>query len=144
MKLATLALALATSPLTAQFVCSSTLVGNGFGPTLDVTFAPVGNAGNQTITVAGGGLDTAGVSVMVWGLTNLGGLPLPLGGCPLFTEFTWGHVINPDAGGNYSWSRSWPASVTGQYYIQLGTLANANGLLSLTSTDCRVAICTNL
>ncbi|MFN3243179.1 MAG: hypothetical protein ACE37K_16885 [Planctomycetota bacterium] len=132
------------APVAAQFnVCSSSLLGTGCGPTLDVTFTPVGNAGNQQITISGGGLDPAGITVMVWGLNNLGGFPLPLGGCPVYTEYLWGHNINPDAAGFYSWSRSWPNSVQGQYNIQLGTLyVNANNEFAIETSEARVAICT--
>ena len=49
--------------------------------------------------------DPAGISIMAWGQTLLPGVPLPLGGCPLYTQFIWGHVVNPDAAGTWSWSR---------------------------------------
>lgn len=145
MKLSSLVLLAAlTAPATAQYnVCSSSLLGAGCGPTLDVTFAPVGTAGNQAITISGAGLNPAGITVMVWGVTNLGGFPLPLGGCPAYTEFLWGHNINPDAGGFYSWSRSWPNSVQGFYNIQLGTLyVDANNNFAIETSEARVAVCT--
>ena len=138
-----LALVALGSPVAAQYnICSSSLVGSGCGPTLDVSFAPNGNAGNQNITVSGGGLNTSGLTVMSWGVQSAGGISLPLGGCPGYSIFVWGHNINPDANGNYSWTRSWPNSVQGFYYIQLGTLYfDASGQPGIETSECRLAVC---
>lgn len=119
--LATLAVLALGSTLLAQGpTCSSSLHGLGCGATLDVTFTPVGGGGNHRIDVLGGGMHPDSFGLMVWGVvpTNI-----PLGnGCALLTEFSWGHLINVDALGEWSWSRSWPASASGlSYYIQLGS-----------------------
>ncbi len=146
MRFTTLLLTLAalSAPAAAQSnICSSSIIGSGCGPTLDVSFAPNGNAGNQNITVSGSGLRTSGLTIMTWGVVNTGGILLPYGGCSLHTVFVWGHNINPDPGGNYSWTRSWPSWVQGSYYIQLGTLfLDANGGFGIETSEARVAVCT--
>lgn len=140
--LATLAMvAVLALPATAQGpTCTSSLLGAGCGPSLTITFTPVGGAGNHTIEVSASGLHQNGLGVMAWGVTQLN---VPLGGgCSLLTSMDWGHIVNLDATGSFSWSRSWPASVIGFYNIQFGSvvLDPFNNLQILTS-DCKRAEC---
>jgi len=139
---AILAIAVAVTSATAQLnVCSASTVGNGCGPTLTVSFSPVGTAGNQAITVDGTGLHLDGVSIMVWG-SNPVNVTLPFGNCPMFTTFLWGHPINATGTGSYNWTRSWPNSVQGQYYIQLASLSTtASGEFDIRTSNCELAIC---
>ncbi|MFT4844271.1 MAG: hypothetical protein ACJA0V_002836 [Planctomycetota bacterium] len=127
--------------LTAQApVCTTVIDGIGCGPQLDVTFAPVGSAGNNTIMVDVSGLNPAGIGLMAWGNTAIN-FPLATG-CNAYTDFLWGHLINPDSSGSWAWSRSWPASVLGMYRIQVAGLAqDSQGNLEITMTDCVVASC---
>jgi hypothetical protein len=76
----------------------------------------------------------------MWGANSIN-VPLPFGNCPLFTEFLWGHPINATGTGSYDWSRTWPNSAQGQYYIQLGSTSQVNGQLEIRTPDCRLAIC---
>ena len=61
----------------------------------------------------------------------------------LLSIFLWGHPINPEGAGSWSWSRSWPNAVRGFYRIQIATIGpgpQGNGEVSL--TDCVIAECT--
>jgi hypothetical protein len=112
-------LALGTSLLAQGPTCSSSLIGLGCGAQLTVTFTPQGGAGNHTIEVAGTGMHPDSFGLMVWGQTPVN---IPLGGgCTLWTEFAWGHLINVDSLGEWSWSRTWPAWALGYFDIQLGS-----------------------
>lgn len=130
---------LCASTLSAQVTCSTTLAGVGCGPGLNVSFSPVGTAGNNTITVDVSGLDPSGIGLMAWGQTALN---VPLFGCTAYTDYLWGLHINPDPSGNWSWSRSWPNSVPGFYRIQVASLSiSPVGNLDITLSDCVVAQC---
>ncbi|HEX5051491.1 MAG TPA: hypothetical protein VFZ65_06940 [Planctomycetota bacterium] len=138
---ATVSTLLASSLAAQTNVCSTAIGGIGCGPHLGVTFTPVGLAGNNTITVDVSGLDPAGIGLMAWGLTPIN---VPIwGGCNAYTDYIWGHVVNPDAAGEWSWSRSWPNSVQNSYRIQVAGLGlDTTGNLAITLTDCVVATCT--
>ena len=142
MNLASIVLPLAFAlPLAAQTnFCSSTLSAPGCGASLAIDFTPVGNAGNQTLTLTATGLQPNAHGLMVWGTMPIN---LPIGnGCSLLTDFLWGHTINVDGSGAWSWSRSWPASVTGQYYIQIGSFdLDASHNLVFAATECKLAFC---
>lgn len=129
-------------PLAAQTTsCSAPLLGLGCGATLDITFTPEGTSGNQRIDLAAHGLHPNAIGVMVWGQT---GINLPLGaGCTMWTDFLWGHLIQTDALGDWSWSRVWPASsMPGYYHIQFGSFViDANGSLEIRAADARTAQC---
>ena len=122
-----------TAAALSQNVCTSTLAASSCGPTLTATFTPVGNAGNHRIELTCNGLDPNGIGLMVWGTQQVN---IPLPNCPMLNDFIWGHVVNLDATGSYSWSRSWPASVNGYYFVQFGsiTFPAAGGFVVL-STD---------
>ena len=121
-------------------VCTTQVAGTGCGPQLAVSFAPVGNAGNQTITVDVSAMNPAGIGLMVWGRDVIN---VPVFGCFAYTNFLWGHPINPDGNGQWSWSRSWPNSVQGYYRIQIATLGpDPLGNIEINLTDCVVAECT--
>jgi hypothetical protein len=125
-------LALGGSSL-AQNVCSSTIAATSCGPTVTATFTPVGNAGNHTLTLTCNGLDPNGIGLMTWGLNQVN-IPFPT--CPMLNDFVWGHVVNLDATGSYSWSRAWPASATGYYYVQFGSIViESSGAFVLRTTD---------
>lgn len=131
-------------PLAAQsFVCSATQSAPGCGPSLDVSFRPIGTAGNQQLTLAATGLHGASHGLMVWGTTPIN---VPLGnGCSLLTDFLWGHLFMTDDTGFWTWSRSWPASVTGQFYMQVGSFQiDPFGALDIRASDCQFAVCANL
>lgn len=125
--------------LAAQFTCTSTIVGPGCGPLLTITFAPVGMAGNQDMTLTATGLAPDSWGVMVWGTQTFS---LPLGGCLLHTEMIWGHVFHTDPSATFSYSRTWPASSPGSYNIQIGTLQiDAVGNLFVQGTNANLASC---
>lgn len=132
---------LLTVSLAAQSpVCTTVVDGIGCGPQLDVNFVPVGTAGNNHITVDVGGLDPTGIGIMGWGTIPLN-LPLTTG-CNAYTDFLWGHIVNPDGAGDWSWFRSWPSWALTSYRIQVAGLAlDSEGDLVLTLTDCVVASC---
>lgn len=131
--------ALCAATLSAQATCTTTLAGAGCGPTLNVTFSPLG-ANNNRITIDVSGLDPNGIGLMAWGDTALNE---PVFGCFAYTNFLWGLHINPDPAGNWSWFRSWPGAVSGSYRIQVATLSSADplGNVSINLTDCIVASC---
>lgn len=142
MRLVPLALAAAlAAPAFAQVhTCTSALAGLGCGASLSVTFTAVGQAGNHDLR-----LDVSGLHPDAWGLMVFGDTPavIPLpSGCTLWTAFLWGHTIKSDALGEFSWSRSWPASANAQYYIQFGSFVlDASGNLELRASDCHHAEC---
>ena len=133
-------LALATAnTLSAQTTCSTQVVGTGCGAQLDVTFTPVGASGNHDITVDVSGMNPAGLGLMAWGQTALN---VPLFGCNVYTDFLWGLTVHPDANGNWSWGRAWPASAIGFFRIQVATLElDPMGSLVVELTDCVLAEC---
>jgi hypothetical protein len=140
--LATLALLALSTPLLAQgFTCSSSLHGLGCGGSLDVTFAPVGAGGNQTLTVRAYNLHPNEMGVMVFGVIPAMIEITP--GCIMWEEFSWGHLVNVDSLGEWSWSRSWPASVNPLFYfIQVGSFViDGEGNLELRATDAKRAQC---
>src|SRR5690349_10578076 len=111
--LAASVLSLAT--FAAAQICTSTIAAASCGPTLTVTFTPVGGSGNHTIEVTCNGLDPNGIGLMAWGQTQVN-YPFPT--CPMLNDFQWGHIVNLDATGSHTWSRTWPAWALGYYYIQ--------------------------
>lgn len=134
-------LAALSAPLAAQQLnCTTQVVGTGCGPTFTADWTPVGAAGNQTLSIHATGLDPNAVSVMAWGTQQLN-VTLPFGGCPMFNDFIWGHIVNPTALGDWQWSRSWPATSPGQYFVQFGSLSNAGGALTITTSDSRSVQC---
>lgn len=137
--LSCLAAAVCVGSIPAQLTCTTSVAGVGCGPALNVSFTPVGGAGNNTITVDVSGLDPSGIGLMAWGQTALN---VPLFGCTAYTDYLWGLHINPDPAGTWSWSRSWPNSVPGFYRIQVATLGlNMSGGIDINLTDCVVAQC---
>jgi hypothetical protein len=134
------AAALVATATAQQNVCTTQIDGVGCGPQLTVSFAPSGSAGNQTITVDVAGMYPGGIGLMAWGQMPLN---VPLFGCTAYTDFMWGHPVNPDANGQWSWSRSWPNSVQGFYRIQVASLGlDTIGNITVHLTDCVVAQCT--
>ncbi len=76
---------------------------------------------------------------MVWGTLNIS---VPIGGCPLHTEFLWGHVFHTDPTGTFDYSRVWPASADGAFYMQVGTIhVDALGVLTMQSSNSILASC---
>jgi hypothetical protein len=131
-------LALAGTSL-AQNTCSSTIAAASCGPTLTVTFTPIGTAGNQTIELVCNGLDPTGIGLMSWGQNQIN---VPLINCPMLNDFVWGHFVNLDATGSYTWSRTWPGYVTGYFYMQFASITfPANGGFVVMSTDSMRAEC---
>ena len=130
-----------TATLAAQTnACTTQVAGVGCGPQIDVTFTPAGQAGNHTIDLDVTGMNPAGIGLMVWGVDTIN---VPLFGCTAYTTFLWGHPINPDGAGDWSWSRSWPNSVQGFYRIQIATIGpDPQGNLEVNLTDCVIAECT--
>ena len=124
------------APALAQ-TCTSAIAAASCGPTLTITFTPVGNAGNNTIELTCNGLDPAGIGFMWWGQAQLN-VQLP-GCCPLLNDFHWGHPVNLDANGSYSWSRTWPHWAIGYYYIQIASIAVVNDQLVIQTTDSMIA-----
>ncbi len=140
-KIATLVTSLLlTSAAMAQLSCSSAITGAGCGATLNINFTPQGGGGNQRIDLTATGLLPNVHGMMVWGY-NPATIALP-SGCTLFVDFAWGHNILTNAQGEFNWSRTWPASVTGQYHIQIGSFTfDANNNFVLAATDARLAQC---
>jgi hypothetical protein len=123
-------------PALAQ-TCTSTIAATSCGPTLTATFTPVGNGGNHTIELTCHGLDPNGIGLMGFG-QQLVNISFP--GCPMLNDFIWGHVVNLDATGSHTWSRSWPQSVQGYYYVQFGsvTFPASGGFVVMTTDSIRI------
>jgi hypothetical protein len=121
--------------------CTSTLAGLGCGAALHVTFTPVGAAGNHMVALHGTGMHPDSFGVMVWGVVPAAIEITP--GCTMWTEFSWGHLINVDSLGEWSWSRSWPASAVPLYFtMQLGSFVlDPSGGFQLRATDAMRAGC---
>jgi hypothetical protein len=135
-----LALGLAVSAAAQGPTCTSSLAGLGCGASLAVSFTDLGGAGNHKLSLDATGLFPNAQGMMVWGVTPIY-VPITTG-CPMLVDFLWGHMIQTDAFGNWSWDRSWPASVVGFYYIQFGTFRfNAAGTFELCVSDCKRAEC---
>src|SRR5687767_5643770 len=99
-RLVSLAAVLSLTSLAIAQTCSSTVSVASCGPTLSVSFTP-GGGGNHTVEVSCQGLDPNGIGLMVWGQTPV---TIPFPNCPLLVEFQWGHIINLDPTGSYTWS----------------------------------------
>ena len=122
-------------------VCTVTAAGSGCAA-LTVTLTPQGNGGANDLTLHASGLHPQSFGGMVWGMTPITGLLLPFGSCPLLTDFVWGHYFQTDAAGEYDWSRSWPGSFDGYFYMQMGSVfVNAAGDADVRSTDCWLVQC---
>jgi hypothetical protein len=134
-------LAFLLAPLAAQATCSSTVHAPGCGPSLAVTFAPNGPAGNNRIDITATELFPKSWGIMIWGDTPTQWAISPT--CNLNVLFTWGHTFQVDAQGQFSWSRVWPASSTpGQYFIQIGSFdLDAAGNWTIVGTDAVRAQC---
>ena len=128
-------LALSVPALAQSF--SSAIAAASCGPTLTVTFTPVGAAGNHTIELTCAGLDPTGIGFMWWGQTQTN-FVLP-NSCPILNDFLWGHPVNLDSTGSFTWSRSWPAWAVGYYYIQFGSIILVGNDLALQTTDSVIA-----
>lgn len=129
-------LALAAPSLAQSF--TSSIAAASCGPTLSVTFTPVGGAGNHTIELTCNGLDPAGIGFMWWGQTQVNVL---LPNCPILNDFLWGHPVNLDATGSHTWSRSWPHWAIGYYYIQFASISVVGNDLVILTTDSMRAEC---
>jgi hypothetical protein len=128
--------------LSAQnHVCTVTLATGSCGPTLDVTLVPQGNGGVNDLTLRASGLHPDAIGGMVWGMTPMNGTIFAGNSCLLLTDYVWGHHIRTDAAGEYSWSRSWPGSFHGYFYMQMGTLAELGGSYDVKTTDCKLVQC---
>ena len=142
MKIASLVAALAlTGAAAAQgFTCTSVLYGAGCGGTLNITFSPQGGGGNQTIDIHATGLQPNVHGIMCWGVDPAN---IDLGnGCTLLVDFVWGHTILTNSLGEFDWSRTWPSSVVGHYYIQIGSFTfDASNNFVIVGTDAKLATC---
>lgn len=133
------ALALAGSSLAQGPTCTATVAAVSCGPTLTVTFTPVGNAGNHRLELTCSGLDPNGIGIMSWGQQQVN---IPFVQCPMLNDFIWGHFVNLDSTGSYTWGRSWPASAIGYFYIQFASVTfPAGGGFIVLSTDSMRAEC---
>lgn len=127
--------------LAAQQTCSVTHAGNGCGPTLTVSFTPTGN--NQRLDLTATGLFPHTIVGMVWGMNQVN-IPLPGGLCPQLTDYVWGHSMMSDSLGEASWSRAWPWSFQGYFYMQMGSIQiHEDGSFSVVTTNCELAQCHN-
>jgi hypothetical protein len=111
----------ATIASAQQYTASPAGAGCG-GAHLEVTFTPVGNAGNNTITITATGLHPHSVGGMIFGATSEAIGPVLGPDCFVRTLSIWSTQFGIDNDGVQVWQRSWPASVLGYYYIQLGSL----------------------
>ena len=134
------ALALSSAAAAQGLSCTSVFAGAGCGGTLSVSFSPQGGGGNQRIDVQATGLQPNVHGIMVWGVDQAN---IPLGnGCTLLTDFVWGHTILTSAAGEFDWSRTWPASVVGHYYIQIGSFTfDATNQFVVVGTNAQLATC---
>lgn len=121
----------------AQLVCTVTSAGESCGPNLAVSFAPVGNAGNYTITMTATGLHPNSLLGLYWGDAPLS-LPIPGSSCLLLINPIWGTFHTTDATGSFSYGRTWPHWATADYYMQMGSI-NANN--QILSTNAKLASC---
>ena len=72
---------------------------------------------------------------VVWGTEKLPPVVLP-NGCPVWTNFIYGHTFMSDPAGTWEYSHSWPLSIRAQFYIQVTTFRYVNNQLELKTTDC--------
>jgi hypothetical protein len=126
---------------TAQLTCFANPAGESCGPTLAITFTPLGAAGNYDFQMTGSGLHPNSLAAFVWGAIPLN-VTLPFG-CPLLTDFVWGHSLMTDSAGTASWGRSWPHWATITFYMQMGSITtDASGNInSILTTNCKLAGC---
>jgi hypothetical protein len=113
---ALLAPVLFTGALTAQY--SATSVGAGCGPTLNVSFSPIGGGNSQVI------FDLTGAWPNEHTLLFFGGdlVEYHLFGnlsCTFFVLPVWAHPDKTDGNGATSWSRSWPHEAFGSVFLQV-------------------------
>ena len=135
----TLAALLLASVAPAQLLCGSSLSAASCGPQLTITFTPNGEAGNYDFVMTGTGLHPQSAGAFSWGFHPIN-VPLP-GGCPLLTDYVWGHAFMTDSSGTASWSRSWPHWATIQFYMQMGSVQVGPSGLTALSTDCYLTGC---
>lgn len=107
-------------------------------PTLDVLLEDRGT--NGRITIQAFDIDPVAHDMMImsFGVDLVGPVALPLGDCPMYSPFIWGLWVNYGVADNWSWSRAWPASVIGHYYIQLATYNADTGVI--TTSNCQKAM----
>ena len=130
---------LLAASLPAQLNCTVTHVASSCGPQLTVTFRPLGG-GNQRLDLTATGLHPNAITILAFGDQQVN---VPLGGgCLLLQNVIWNEIHMSDATGSFSWGRSWPQSVPGAYYMQMGSLVvNASNQLELLTTDCKLGAC---
>jgi hypothetical protein len=126
--------------LAAQNVCTVTESGSGCAA-LNVTLTPNGANGNLDLTLTATGLHPSSLGGMVWGMTPIN-VPLPFGGCPMLTDFVWGTSFMTDPSGVQVWSRIWPHSFHGYFYMQMASVyQDANLNWDIRSTSAQLVVC---
>jgi hypothetical protein len=128
--------------LTAQtHVCTVTDAGNGCAP-LVVTMTPQGGGGVHDLVLTASGLHPSSFGGMIWGMSQLNVAVIPGSLCPLLTDYVWGHYFQTSPSGDYSWSRAWPGTFHGYFYMQMGSVfVDANGYVDARTTDCKLVQC---
>lgn len=134
------AAALLAIPATAQLTCSSTSCGTSCGPTLTLSYTPLGGAGNYKFQMDAAGLHPNAFTVLQWG-DGPQNIQLP-GGCLYLINPIWGTFHTSSAAGTFSWSRSWPHWATASFHMQMGSLhVDGAGNLDIRTTECRIGAC---
>jgi hypothetical protein len=120
-------------PIAAQQQCSQTPYGQGCGPTLTVSFSPIGAHHKISVLMQGGFAHSHGV--WIWGIQDLA-FPIPGTQCFLYTDFVYGHPFISAPDGTALMEHSWPNSLNGAYVrLQAASLSvdGSNNLLIRTT-----------
>jgi hypothetical protein len=109
---------------------------------LVVTMTPQGNGGTHDLVLTATGLHQHSIGGMIWGMESLNVPVIPGSACPLLTNYVWGHSFMTDPSGTASWSRAWPGSFHGFFYMQMGSLfIDGSGNVDVITTDCKLVQC---
>lgn len=132
--------ALLSSAAAAQQQCTKVSYGQSCGPTLSVSFYPIG--GHHKISVLLQNAFPQSHGLWIWGIQDLV-FPIPGTACNLYTDFVYGHgfVTAPD--GSALMEHSWPLSMNGAYIrLQAASfMIDANNDLLIRTTNGVFAEC---
>ena len=133
--------ALCAALASQNHVCTVTDAGTGCRP-LVVTLTPQGFGGAHDLVLTASNLHPQAFGGMVWGMESLNVPIIPGSACPLLTNYVWGHYFQTDTTGSYTWSRAWPGTFHGFFYMQMGSIfVDGNGNVDALTTDCKLAQC---
>jgi hypothetical protein len=123
----------------AQQQCSQAPYGQGCGPTLTVSFYPIGQHHKISVLMENGFSHTHGV--WVWGIENIA-FPIPGTQCFAYTNFVYGHPFVSARDGSALLEHSWPNALNGAWVrLQAASLMVDNGNLVVRTTNGVFAEC---